>query len=336
MYADDRGNHDQKKQAKEHVLAGDSASSSPAAAFQDGLEGTCRKPLLQGARNFENSLAALERQNDVTSIVNGMLKFSDDEAVQEQAARALFNLADDDENRGKIGAQVANAHEHICALPEENVAIGNRKHTHTHTHSHTQGGIEALVAAMGRHAESPGVQAGEARTLGNLANNNPENQRKIGAQVANANEYICALPEKNVAIGNRKHTHTHTHSHTQGGIEALVMAMGRHAESPDVQEAAAGALGYLAANHPENQRKIGAQVANAHEHICALPEENVAIGNRKHTRMHAGGHWGRGRSNGTPHREREVAREGMPDPDWLCPRPSREPGQDWRAGREYT
>ncbi len=102
---------------------------------------------------------------------------------------------------------------------KKNVAIGSREHTHTQTHSHTQGGIEALVAAMGRHAESPGVQAGEARTpfvakaalaLSRLAYNNPENQRKIGAQVANAHEYICALPEENVAIGNRKHTHTHT------------------------------------------------------------------------------------------------------------------------------
>jgi hypothetical protein len=59
--------------------------------------------------------------------------------------------------------------------------------------------------------------------------------------------------------------------------------MGRHAESPDVQKHAAGALGNLADNHPENKRKIGAQVANAHEYICALPEENVAIGSQTHT-----------------------------------------------------
>ncbi len=49
-------------------------------------------------------------------------------------------------------------------------------------------------------------------------------------------------------------------------------AMGRHAESPGVQEQAAGALRNMSFNHAENQRKIGAQVANAHEYICALPE----------------------------------------------------------------
>jgi hypothetical protein len=205
--------------------------------------------------------------------------------VQKHAAGALAILALDDENQRKIGAQVANAHEYICALPEENVAIGNRKHTHTHTHSHTQGGIEALVTAMGRHAESPDVQKNAAKALRNLAYTHPENKRKIGAQVANAHEYICALPEENVAIGNRKHTHSLSCTHTQGGIEALVTAMGRHAESPDVQEEAAWAL-FTLTDDDENRGKIGAQVANAHEYICALPEENVAIGNRKRTHTH--------------------------------------------------
>jgi hypothetical protein len=174
-----------------------------------------------------------------------MGRHAESPGVQEEAAAALGNLALDDENQRMICAQVANAHEHICALPEENVAIGNRNDTHSHTHSLTQGGIEVLVAAMGRHAESPGVQEQAAGALRNLAGNHPENQRKIGAQVANAHEHTCALPEENVAIGNRKHTHSHTHSLTQGGIEALVTAMGRHAESPDVQEQAAGALGNL-------------------------------------------------------------------------------------------
>ena len=64
-------------------------------------------------------------------------------------------------------------------------AIAN---THTHAHTLTQGGIEALVAAMGRHAESPGVQEHAARALCNFAAD-AENQRKIGAQVANAHEY---------------------------------------------------------------------------------------------------------------------------------------------------
>jgi hypothetical protein len=45
-----------------------------------------------GAREFERSLAALERQCDVASIVNGMLKFGADDAVQKAACRSLLNL----------------------------------------------------------------------------------------------------------------------------------------------------------------------------------------------------------------------------------------------------
>jgi hypothetical protein len=43
--------------------------------------------------------------------------------------------------------------------------------------------------------------------------------------------------------------------------------MGRHAENPDVQKNACGALVNIATNHPENQAKIGAQVENIHECI---------------------------------------------------------------------
>ncbi len=57
-----------------------------------------------------------------------------------------------------------------------------------------------------------------------------------------------------------------THTHTQGGIEAVVTAMGRHAENAKVQEYACGALGNLAVND-ENQAKIGAQVESMHEYI---------------------------------------------------------------------
>jgi hypothetical protein len=145
--------------------------------------------------------------------------------------------------------------------------------TLTHTHTHTKGGIEALVAAMGRHAESRGVQEEAAFALGHLAYNHPENQRKIGAQVANAYEYICEKKRRNLQERRNRqsqtHTLTHTHTHTKGGIEALVAAMGRHAAHR--QEQAAVALLIIAFNHPENQRKIGAQVANAHAYICALP-----------------------------------------------------------------
>ena len=69
--------------------------------------------------------------------------------------------------------------------------------------------------------------------------------------------------KQNVATSNRKHTHTHT----QGGIEAVVTAMGRHAENARLQESACAALRNLAADHPENKAKIGAQVESIHEYI---------------------------------------------------------------------
>jgi hypothetical protein len=119
----------------------------------------------------------------------------------------------------------------------------NRKdtHTHTHTHTHIQGGITALVTAMGRHAASPGVQEQAAFALRNLAVD-AENQSKIGAQVelTHGHMRIC------VSSQSRARTHTHTHTHTQGGIEALVAAMGRHpANAGVVQEHAVWALYYL-------------------------------------------------------------------------------------------
>ncbi len=56
------------------------------------------------------------------------------------------------------------------------------------------------------------------------------------------------------------------HTNTQGGIEAVVTAMGRHTQNANVQEEACRALGNLAVND-ENQEKIGAQVENIHEYI---------------------------------------------------------------------
>jgi hypothetical protein len=58
-----------------------------------------------------------------------------------------------------------------------------------------------------------------------------------------------------------------THVHTQGGIEAVVTAMGRLAENAKVQEEACGALRNLAADYPENRARTGAQVENIHEYI---------------------------------------------------------------------
>ena len=107
-----------------------------------------------------------------------MGRHAESPGVQEQAAMALCNIATDPENRGKVGAQVANAHEYICVLPDKKCRNWQSQ-THTraraHTHTHTQGGIEALVAAMGcqealwaaegRHAESPGVLEAVAGAL---------------------------------------------------------------------------------------------------------------------------------------------------------------------------
>jgi hypothetical protein len=60
---------------------------------------------------------------------------------------------------------------------------------------------------------------------------------------------------------------SHILTHTQGGIEAVVTAMGRHAKNAKLQEEACKSLCNLAKNQPENQAKIGAQVENVHEHI---------------------------------------------------------------------
>jgi hypothetical protein len=58
-----------------------------------------------------------------------------------------------------------------------------------------------------------------------------------------------------------------THIRTQGGIEAVVTAMRRHAENAKLQEAACGALWVLAAND-EIKARIDAQVESIHEYIC--------------------------------------------------------------------
>ncbi len=75
----------------------------------------------------------------------------------------------------------------------------------------------------------------------------------------------------------------------------MVTAMRRHAENTTVQESACRALWNLAAYHPENQVKIGAQIESVHEYtlvyvaLTRAQESNAAISNRKHTHTHAGG-----------------------------------------------
>jgi hypothetical protein len=69
-----------------------------------------------------------------------------------------------------------------------------------------QGRIEALVAAMARHAASPGVQDQAARALLNLAND-AENKRKIAAH-----EVVHALEQLLIFVPSQSHKHTHTHT----------------------------------------------------------------------------------------------------------------------------
>jgi hypothetical protein len=75
----------------------------------------------------------------------------------------------------------------------------------------------------------------------------------------------------------------------------VVTAMRRHADNPELQEKACGALRSLAAYNAENQAKIGAQVENRHEYtrvyvaLTRAQESHIAISNRKHTHTHAGG-----------------------------------------------
>ena len=101
-----------------------------------------------------------------------------------------------------------------------------------------------MVTAMGRHAEKATLQEEACMVLCNLANHDE-------------NLYTR---EDRYRVLNR------THTDTQGGIEAVVTAMGRHAKNAKLQEEACRALGNLAIID-ENQAKIGAQVENIHEYI---------------------------------------------------------------------
>jgi hypothetical protein len=78
------------------------------------------------------------------------------------------------------------------------------------------------------------------------------------------NAYECVWPShgRRSKMSQREIAHTHT----QGGIEAVVTAMGRQAENERLQEETCRALGNLAVND-ENKAKIGAQVENIHEYI---------------------------------------------------------------------
>ncbi len=87
--------------------------------------------------------------------------------------------------------------------------------TSKHTHTRTQGGIEAAVNAMGRHAENAKVQEEACGALMSLAVND-ENRVKIGAQVENTNEYICEYMrpshERRSEMSQRAIANTHTHA----------------------------------------------------------------------------------------------------------------------------
>jgi phage tail protein X len=77
---------------------------------------------------------------------------------------------------------------------------------------------------------------------------------------------ICGPHTGAEAKCRNEQSQTHTYTRTQGGIEAVVTAMGRLAENAKVQEYAREALRNLALTHPD-KAKIGAQVENMHEYI---------------------------------------------------------------------
>ncbi len=81
------------------------------------------------------------------------------------------------------------------------------------------------------------------------------------------NTYVSICGPHKVAEEECRNEQSQTHTHTQGGIEAVVTAMRRHAENAKVQEEACGALCNLASKHPENTAKICAQVESIHEYI---------------------------------------------------------------------
>ena len=70
------------------------------------------------------------------------------------------------------------------------------------------------------------------------------------------NTYVSTCGPDTGAEAKCRNEQTQTHIRIQGGIEAVVTAMRRHAENAKVQEIACRALRDFAANHPENQQRI--------------------------------------------------------------------------------
>jgi hypothetical protein len=91
----------------------------------------------------------------------------------------------------------------------------------------------------------------------------------------------------NTYVPSQKKTSQSAHSlsltHTQGGIEALVTAMGRHVESPDVQEKAAAALCNLADRSDLRQRIQRAGAGEAMRRAMAVlpPRQKPRPGGRR-------------------------------------------------------
>lgn len=74
------------------ALLGAGAAAQGHGARQEAAEGAPGGAGARVAREFERSLAALERQRDVDSIVRGMQQFAADESVQKAACQALLKL----------------------------------------------------------------------------------------------------------------------------------------------------------------------------------------------------------------------------------------------------
>jgi serine/threonine protein kinase len=127
-----------------------------------------------GAREFERSIASLDRQRDVASIVRGMQKFGADKAVQKATCLALLNLTPSvvgdewQKIRREDGEAWAQMRREYRALASAGV-------------------IDVVCRAISAHSEE--VACVGCRILGLLARDD-ENQRKIYAQVVLTHEHM--------------------------------------------------------------------------------------------------------------------------------------------------
>jgi hypothetical protein len=197
-----------------------------------------------------------------------MRRHAENAKVQEEACRALQNFAAKAKNKAKIGAQVENRHKYtrvyvaLTRAQKQNVATSNRKHTHAR-----RGGLKPWSRQCDATPRNQNCKRSRAGSCGasppTIPRTRPRLARRWRTDI-NTHEYMWPSHGRRNQISQSAIAITHTH--TQGGIEAVVTAMRRHAENARLQENSCAALWSLALND-ENQAKIGAQVESIHEYI---------------------------------------------------------------------